>query len=88
LKPSPSSDHEALENKLIDLVAHDEQHLLAQLDGRRIVRFGGRRETLRLSRAQVVEYSPTIREQILVSISDPNIAFILLVLSALRMYVE
>ena len=45
------SDREALENRLIDLVASDEQHLLAQLDGRAVVRFGGRRETLRLARA-------------------------------------
>lgn len=82
------SDREALENKLIDLVASDELHLLAQLDGRAIVRFDGRRETLRLSRAQVVDYKPTIREQILSSISDPNIAFILLILGALGIYVE
>jgi membrane-bound serine protease (ClpP class) len=79
---------EALQNKLIDLVAPDEQHLLAQLDGRAIVRFDGRRETLRLLRAQIVDYSPAIREQIFSSISDPNIAFILLILGALGMYVE
>jgi membrane-bound serine protease (ClpP class) len=82
------SDREALEHKLIDLVASDEQHLLAQLDGRPIVRFDGRRETLRLSRAQVVDYKPTLREQIISSISDPNIAFILLILGALGIYVE
>ena len=79
---------EALQNKLIDLVASDEQQLLAQLDGRAIVRFDGRHETLRLSRAQIVDYSPAIREQIFSSISDPNIAFILLILGALGMYVE
>jgi membrane-bound serine protease (ClpP class) len=82
------SDREALENKLIDLVASDEQQLLAQLDGRAIVRFDGRRETLQLSRAQIVDYSATIREQILSSISDPNIAFILLILGALGIDVE
>jgi membrane-bound serine protease (ClpP class) len=82
------SDHEALENKLIDLVASDEQHLLAQLDGRPIVRFNGRREILRLSRAHVIDYSPTIRERILSVISDPNIAFIFLSLGALGIYVE
>jgi membrane-bound serine protease (ClpP class) len=82
------SDREALENKLIDLVASDQQQLLAQLDGRAIVRFDGRRETLQLSGAQIVDYSPTIREQILSSISDPNIAFILLILGALGIYVE
>ena len=82
------SDREALENKLIDLVASDEQHLLAQLNGCAIVRFGGRREILRLSRARVVDYKPTIREQILSSISDPNIAFVLLILGALGIYLE
>lgn len=82
------SDHEALENKLIDLVASDEQHLLAQLDGRAIVRFDGRHETLRLSQARIVDYNPAIREQILTAISDPNIAFILLILGALGIYVE
>ncbi len=82
------SDREALENKLIDLVAIDQRHLLAQLDGRAVVRFDGRRETLRLLGPQVVDYSPTIREQILSSIADPNIAFILLILGALGIYVE
>lgn len=82
------SDREALENKLIDLVAPDERSLLEQLDGRTIVRFDGRRETLRLSRPQVVDYSPAIRERIFSSISDPNLAFILLILGALGIYVE
>jgi membrane-bound serine protease (ClpP class) len=82
------SDHEALENKLIDVVAPDELHLLAQLDGRAIVRFDGRRETLRLPRPQIVDYSPTVREQIFSAISDPNIAFIFLILGALGLYVE
>jgi membrane-bound serine protease (ClpP class) len=82
------SDREALENNLIDVVAPDEQHLLAQLDGRTIVRFDGRRETLRLPRPQIVEYHPTVREQIFSAISDPNIAFIFLILGALGLYVE
>jgi membrane-bound serine protease (ClpP class) len=82
------TEREALGSKLIDLVASDEQHLLAQLDGRSIVRFDGRHQTLRLSRVQVVDYKPTIREQIVSSISDPNIAFILLILGALGIYVE
>jgi membrane-bound serine protease (ClpP class) len=82
------TDREALGNKLIDLVASDEQHLLAQLDGRSIVRFDGRHQTLRLSRVQLVGYRPTLREQIFSSISDPNIAFILLILGALGIYVE
>jgi membrane-bound serine protease (ClpP class) len=82
------TDREALENKLIDLTAPDEQHLLALLNGREITRFDGRRQTLRLSGAQVVNYQPTIRERIFLSLSDPNVAFILLILGALGIYVE
>ena len=82
------NDREALENKLIDLVAPDERRLLVQLDGRAIIRFDGRHETLRLSRPQIIDYSPSIREDIFSSISDPNIAFIFLVLGVLGIYVE
>jgi membrane-bound serine protease (ClpP class) len=82
------TDSEALENKLIDLVVPDEQHLLEQLNGRSIVRFDGRHQILRLPRVEVADYKPTVREQIFSSISDPNIAFILLILGALGIYVE
>jgi membrane-bound serine protease (ClpP class) len=79
---------EALENKLIDIVTSGEPQLLAQLDGRTIMRFDGRRQILRLSEARVTDYRPTIREHLILSISDPNIAFILLILGALGIYVE
>jgi membrane-bound serine protease (ClpP class) len=82
------TDHEALQGRLIDLVASDEERLLVQLDGREVVRFNGRRQILRLSGAQIVDYKPTVREQIVSSISDPNIAFILLILGALGIYAE
>jgi membrane-bound serine protease (ClpP class) len=82
------TDREALEAKLIDLTAPDERHLLALLNGREITRFDGRRQTLHLSVPQVVDYEPSIRERIFSSISDPNIAFILLILGALGIYVE
>jgi membrane-bound serine protease (ClpP class) len=82
------TDREALESRLIDLVVPDEHQLMAQLDGRAIVRFDGRRQTLRLSGAQIFDYDATIREQVLSSISDPNIAFILLILGALGIYIE
>jgi membrane-bound serine protease (ClpP class) len=82
------TDREALENKLIDVTAPDERHLLTLLDGREIVRFDGRRQTLHLSAPHIVDYQPTLREQVFSAISDPNIALILLVLGALGLYVE
>lgn len=82
------TSREALDNKLIDFVTPGEQQLLAQLDGRTITRFDGRRGTLRLSGAHVADYQLTIRERLISSISDPNIAFILLTLGALGIYIE
>jgi membrane-bound serine protease (ClpP class) len=82
------SDREALQQNIIDLVVPDERQLLASLNNRAVVRFDGRHQTLHLSRPQVIDYRPTIREQILSAIADPNVALILLVLGALGLYVE
>ncbi len=82
------TDKEALDNRLIDLVAGDQAELLRQLDGRQVTRFDGSTQTLELSGAEVATYQPTLRERILRAVSDPNIALILLVLGALGIYVE
>ena len=73
------TDGEALSNRLIELVARDQDDLLKLLDGREVTRFDGRKQTLHIAGASVVEYRPTMRESIISSVSDPNIAFILLV---------
>lgn len=82
------TDGEALANRLIELVARDQQDLLQRLDGREVTRFDGRKVTLRLAGATVSEYRPTVRESIMASIADPNIAFIMLILGALGLYIE
>jgi len=82
------TDGEALSNRLIELVARDQDELLKVLDGREITRFDGRKQTLRITGASVAEYRPTMRESIISAVSDPNIAFILLVVGALGLYVE
>lgn len=88
LESKSFSDREALEGRLIEVVARDEADLLAQLNGREITRFDGQRRTLRLEGATVVAYGPTWRERMMLALSDPNIALILLVLGALGIYVE
>ena len=40
------TEKEALDNKLIELIAPDEQQLLKQLDGREITRWDGRKQVL------------------------------------------
>ena len=82
------TDKEALDNHLIEIVAASEAELLHQIDGREIVRFDGRKQTLHLAAPQVVEYSPTLRERFVAAIADPNLAFILLILGALGIYLE
>jgi len=82
------TDKEALDAKLIDLVARDQADLLNRLDGREITRFDGRKQVLNTRGARVVEYQPTLREKLFIALSDPNIAFLLLILGLLCIYVE
>lgn len=88
LESKSFTDKEALENKLIEAVAGDEQNLLAQLDGREVTRFDGRRQTLHLKGAVVETYERSLRQKIMATLADPNIAMIFLVLGALGIYVE
>jgi membrane-bound serine protease (ClpP class) len=82
------TEQEALDSKLVDLIAKDEADLFNKLDGRRITRFDGTEQTLQLKDVKISPYEPTFRQRLLKAISDPNIALILLVLGALGLYVE
>ena len=82
------TEREALDQKLVELVAPGESQLLAALDGRAITRFDGSTTVLHLAGAEVVEYRPSLRERIIAAIADPNIALIILVIGALGIYVE
>jgi membrane-bound serine protease (ClpP class) len=82
------TEKEALDNKLIELIAPDEQQLFKQLDGREITRWDGHKQVLHTAGAVAVEARRTLRERLMASIADPNIGFILLVLGALGIYVE
>ncbi len=82
------TETEALENRLIDLTAANEAELFAVLNGREIVRFDGRKQKLALAAPMVIEYQLSIREKMMTAISDPNIAFIILILGALGLYIE
>jgi membrane-bound serine protease (ClpP class) len=82
------TEEEALKENLIDLIARDEEALFQQLNGKTITRFDGTKRILDLKNPVVNVYEPTLREKILKAISHPNIAFILLVLGMLGLYVE
>lgn len=79
---------EALEDRLIEFVAADRAELLQKLDGYEVTRFDGTKETLELTGAQIEVYAPSFRQTVLSQILDPNVAFILLILGVLGLYVE
>jgi membrane-bound serine protease (ClpP class) len=81
-------DQEALNLKLIDFIANDDADLLRQLNGRAITRFDGSKLTLQLAGAQIIEIRPTVRENILDKLMDPNLALVILLLGALLIYLE
>ena len=82
------TEKEALDQHLIDLVAPDERQLLTALDGRTITRFDGQQQVLHTAGAEIETYDETLRQRIVSAIADPNIAFILLIIGALAIYIE
>ena len=73
------SADEALKLKVIDLIAADVPQLLKQLDGRKITVLGQERQ-LATSAAATIEYQPDWRTGLLVVITDPSIAYLLLMI--------
>ncbi|MDZ3822449.1 MAG: nodulation protein NfeD [Pseudoxanthomonas sp.] len=70
---------EALERGVIEIVAADLDDLLAQADGR-TVRLGEREATLALAGAVVETLAPDWRNRLLSVITDPSIAYFLLLI--------
>lgn len=70
---------EALEIGIIDLIAPSVNDLLAEVDGQE-VKLKTRTVTLHTAGASIVDVPMTFVEQLLHTITDPNIAYILLIL--------
>lgn len=82
------TEQEALKGKVIDLVAASETELLQALDGRQITRFDGRQEKLQLTDRETHEIPLTFRQKLLMTIANPNLAYILLMIGLLGLYFE
>ena len=82
------SEQEALTQKLIDYVASSEDDLFRQIDAKSIQRFDGKTVTLHLSGSGVRVFEMTLKQKILDRLMDPNIAFLLLAVGLLSLYVE
>ena len=82
------TDTEALNDKLIDLIANSPEDLLAKLNGQSIKRFDGSTTQLNLDHPQIVSVEMSARERFLARIVQPDAFFILLIAGALGLYIE
>jgi membrane-bound serine protease (ClpP class) len=83
---SLSSD-KALEGRVIDLIASNRADLLQKLDGLRIIR-DGHEMVLHLAGAELVPTEMGTVERILNTISNPNVAYVLMMLGMLGLFFE
>ena len=79
---------EALAQHLIDVIASSDTELLATLEGREITRMDGSKQTLHLAGARIETVKPSVREDLLGWLVNPNIALLMLVAGALLIYLE
>lgn len=78
------TETEALKANVIDIVAKDLDDLIRQINGRKIEDKG----VLRLDKAKKTVLKEGLRTKILKTISDPNIAYILLMIGLAGIYFE
>ncbi len=78
------TETEALEKKIIDLVAKDLDRLIEEIDGRQVEGKG----SLHIDQANRVWVSESLRTRVLKILSDPNIAYILMMIGLAGLYFE
>jgi membrane-bound serine protease (ClpP class) len=78
---------EALEKKVIDAMAEDVPGLLRQLDGRKL-RVHGEERVLQTAGAEVVVIEPDWRTRVLAVLTDPNVAYVLLLIGIYGLFFE
>ncbi|KTD19592.1 transmembrane protein [Legionella londiniensis] len=78
---------EALRKKVINYIADNRQHLLSQLHGVTVVQ-DGRQVKLNTRNANVVDLKPDWRMRFLLVITDPTIAYLLLLLGIYGIFFE
>jgi membrane-bound serine protease (ClpP class) len=82
------TEKEALDGKLIDVIASSPEDLLSKLNGRTITRFDGSITQLELANPVVAVKDMTAREKFLYRIVQPDVFFILLIVGVLGLYTE
>ena len=82
-----ATEREAVKLRVVDLVAENIPDLLAKVDGRTVKTVRGQ-VTLRTREAQVKRIEIRFRDRFLALITDPNIAYILMMIGMLGLFFE
>lgn len=82
-----ATETEALKNNTIDLIAKDINTLLSGIDGR-TVKTAYRDKTLKTANAKIIRHEMGLRHKVLNLISDPNVAYILMMLGFYGLFFE
>lgn len=83
-----STETEALQQNVVDMVASTTQQLLQQVDGRSVSLNGGQNVQLATASAPIHDNSMNLFEKFLFAVSDPNIAYLLLSIGSLALLIE
>jgi membrane-bound serine protease (ClpP class) len=78
---------EAVRQNVADFLANDLEDLTRKLDGRKVA-LAGRKVTLATKNAEIVTLTPDWRAKFLAVITDPNIAYILMLLGIYGIFFE
>ncbi len=79
---------ECLNNNLINYIANDLNDLLHQLEGKQITTANGNTVTLKLKNQRLVSLNLSGQQQFLKTITNPNLAYFLLIFGLLGLYLE
>ena len=82
------SAREALEQKVVDLVAEDIADLLKQLDGRTVKLASGSKVVLATANAEVLRFEADWRTRLLTAITSPGVALILMMIGVYGLFFE
>jgi len=82
------TETEALSGKLIDLIASNEQDIIDHFHGKSIERFDGTEMILDLKNEEIISVPMSSRQKFLITIANPNLAYILLMIGLLGLYFE
>lgn len=87
-KSSSITADDALKNNVIDFIAQDTNDLIKKADGFKVTFIDGSTKKLDLKGAVVEEVKSSFKLRLIAFIADPNLAYLLMMLAALGIYLE